>query len=40
MFNIPYAAAVAGLLQHDVLSTQCQRNQGLYQTTFLSYTPS
>lgn len=40
LFNIPYAAAVAGLLQHNVLSSQCQRNQGLYQTTFLRYTPS
>lgn len=40
MFNIPYAAAVAGLLHHNVLPSQCQRNQGLYQTTFLSYTPN
>jgi hypothetical protein len=40
VFNIQYAAAVAGLLHHNVLPNQCQRNQGLYQTTFLSYTPS
>lgn len=40
IFNIPYAAAVAGLLHHNVVPSQCQRNQGLYQTTFLSYTPS
>jgi hypothetical protein len=40
MFNIPYAGAVAGLLHHNVIQSKCQRNQGLYQTTFLSYTPS
>lgn len=40
VFNIQYAAAVAGLLHHNVVPNQCQRNQGLYQTTFLSYTPS
>lgn len=40
MFNIPYAAALAGLLQHNVVPNECQRSQGLYQTTFLSYTPS
>lgn len=38
--NIPYAAAVAGLLQYGVGGTQCQREQGLYQTTFLSHTPN
>jgi hypothetical protein len=40
LFNIPYAAAVAGLLQHGVRAAQCQRGQGLFQTTFLSRTPT
>jgi hypothetical protein len=40
LFNIPYAAAMAGLLTNGVVASQCQMNQGLYQTTFLSYTPS
>jgi hypothetical protein len=39
LHNIPFAAAMAGLLQHGVVGTQCQRGQGLYQQLFTSQTP-
>lgn len=37
--NVPFMAAVAGLLHHDINPTQCRQGQGLFQSTFYSFTP-
>eukprot|EP00879_Flechtneria_rotunda_P004438 GHRR01004689.1.p1 GENE.GHRR01004689.1~~GHRR01004689.1.p1 ORF type:complete len:1077 (+),score=332.23 GHRR01004689.1:2028-5258(+) len=39
-YNIPFMGTIAGLLQYDVKPSQCQMGQGLYQSTFLSFTPT
>lgn len=38
-YNVPFMAAVAGLLHNDINPTQCRQGQGLFQSTFYPFTP-
>lgn len=39
-YNVPFMGTIAGLLQHGVKPSLCQKEHGLFQSTFLSATPN